>query len=292
MGLLFSLTVHNELERLESQFNWTPEPSQLRLEQKGLWIAPATATSESVYSDSEWQQMDELLDQSWWFNTRRYVVLRLLTNVSKETTIWDLGCGNGQMAKSLIERGYSVIGLEPSRTGARLSADRGVPTFCAEFPNLKLPDHSLRAVSMFDVLEHLPDRDALLREVFRTLQPGGLLILTLPALQWLWSQFDVDGGHFIRYSRKTIKTELHRAGFEVSRIGYFFALTVLPIFIFRSLPFRIGKSRTSEVSATVGGPGWIFGPLLTRFERWLAMRVPFGSSISVIAMKPESRKKT
>lgn len=284
-GLLFRLHMHPEIRRLREKFNWTPERHLVKRSGDDFWTAQEVIDDKSVYTDDTWGQMNELIDRSWWFATRSCVVYGEIKRHLGDSSIWDLGCGNGQISQFLNSKGFSVVGIEPSMLGAKLTSKRGIEAFCAQFEDLQLPDNSIGAISMFDVLEHLPDRKTTLDSIYRSLEPGGSLVLTIPAMRCLWSQFDVDGGHFIRYNRRTIKSELESVGFDIRYSGYFFVLTIIPILLLRALPFRLGIRKSPDVAATVGGDGGRLRSLLVRAERWLAFKIPAGSSLFVIARK-------
>jgi hypothetical protein len=110
-------------------------------------------------------------------------------------------------------------------------------------------------------------------------------VLTLPALSSLWSQSDVEAGHYLRYSKRSIRRELEAHGFDIIRSGYFFALTVPPLFLLRALPYRLGMRKAIATEATLGATGGRLGKLLAAIEKFLAFRTPFGSSLLVIARK-------
>jgi len=188
--------------------------------------------------------------------------------------------------------GRQVIGIEPSRVGAQVTAETGIPTFQTTLEKLELPSNSLAAVSVFDVLEHVPDRQSLLHELHRVLQPDGFLVLTVPALPLLWSQFDDDEAHQLRYTRLTLRNELVKAGFSVETIGYMFALTVLPLLLLRALPYRLGMRKSLSDSAGVAAGGGLLGRIASRIELTIALRAPFGSSVLAVVRKSEVRTYT
>lgn len=278
--------MHDELKRLERNFGWRPETHLFWDDSNHMWESSRSAREASAYSDEKWESMDALLEDSWWYRTRNFIILNELESSQTFGAAWDIGCGSGVVSKFLNENGVATIGLEPSRQGAVLSARRGVVSFCASISELQLPDDSLDLVTMFDVLEHVESREAVLAEVRRVLKPGGRIVLTVPALKSLWSQFDVDGGHFIRYSRRSLRNELERAGFEVARTGYFFFLTVLPLYVLRVIPYRLGMRRAVATEATLRASGDAIGRAAAWLERRLAMRLPFGSSVLAIANLP------
>ena len=274
-----------ELERLKSEHGWHADSVATFDGSLGIWVAREFQPEDSVYSDSQWTEMDSLIDDSWWYKTRNRIILKVLRRHTLSNFIWDVGCGSGVVGGFLNNQGYSVIGLEPSAAGAVLTAKRGLTSFCGTLGSLALPSESLQNVSMFDVLEHLEDRQAALKECRRVLRPGGLLVLSLPALKLLWSQFDVDGGHFLRYNKRSIRRELSKNGFEVVQSGYFFSLTVLPLFVLRVIPFRLGMRRAVATEATMAADGGLIGRFAAWVELRAATRLPFGSSLLVVARK-------
>ena len=178
-----------------------------------------------------------------------------------------------------------MVLIEPSAGGAEIAHHRGVPSLCATLEQLRLPDACLPAIGMFDVLEHLENREQALTEIRRVLIPGGHLLLTVPALSSLWSGFDVAAGHYVRYNKRSLGAELERHGFEIQQLGYFFALTVLPLFAMRAIPYRLGIRKPIAEEETLGASGGIIGRIAAVLERTLAMRTPIGSSLLVVARK-------
>src|SRR5256885_13982486 len=98
---------------------------------------------------------------------------------------------------------------------------------------------------MLDVLEHIQAERAAARRAAELLAPGGMLVLTVPALQVLWSEFDELSGHYRRYNRRTLQAVLERAGLQVVSVRYVYAWTVLPLFA-RKLFFSAGKGSDSH----------------------------------------------
>lgn len=279
------VNMHPELERLERDFAWTPNLVAAWDGRLDIWLGSGQQIDKSVYDDRTWEEMDALLDDSWWYRTRNSIIQSTIHNSGVSKVMWDVGSGTGVVARYLSANGLPTIGVEPSHAGAVAGARRGVLSFCASIEQLQLPNSSLENVSMLDVLEHLDDREKALAEVHRILIPNGRLVLTVPAITSLWNQSDVDGGHYLRYNKRSIKKELESNGFEVIRMGYFFALTVLPLFVLRALPYRLGIRKAVGTEATLGASGGALGRVATWIERAIAMKTPIGSSLLVVARK-------
>jgi len=273
MSLTNSSSHHPEVARLQRVFGWQL-PNQV--------VGPTVSSS---YTDEHTLGRAQIEGRSWWYSTRNQIFLRAVHDIEREGTIWEIGCGTGVVAHSFVQAGYSVVGVEPSLAGTSVARDSGISVFASTLEQLQLPDGSVQTIGLFDVLEHVDERSVLLSEVHRVLRSNGILLISVPALPWLWSAFDVEERHHLRYTRKTLRVELERSGFEVLRSGYFFALTVIPLFFLRALPYRLGLQVKLPDNTAVGATGGRLGKLLAAIEKFLAFRTPLGSSLLVVARK-------
>jgi 2-polyprenyl-3-methyl-5-hydroxy-6-metoxy-1,4-benzoquinol methylase len=206
------------------------------------------------------------------------------------SVLWEIGAGDGNVAFPLRERGLAVIAIEPLRDGAETTARAGIHSYCQTLEQLNLPDNSLDAIGMFDVLEHLPQPQVVLQEIYRVLKPGGVLITAVPANQWLFSDFDISVGHFLRYSRNGLEESLDQAGFTNHKIEFLFFVFVLPAFILRRLPYLLGRRRDfSQVFKSTKTQTWILKVLDPIFNTILKFeskfKVPTGLSLISISTK-------
>lgn len=277
--------MHPELDRLQREFGWRAESVAVTDESRRLWMVAKRQPEESEFSESQWDDLNERLDKSWWYQTRNEIISDGLRHVLASSTIWDLGGGSGAVARFLCDHGHSVIEVEPSSRGAAIASQRGLTSFCGHLKDLELPSESINAFAMFDVLEHLNNHDEVLAEIHRTLTSGGRLVLSVPALNFLWSQFDDDAGHFRRYNKNSIRRELTAHGFVVDRLGYFFVLTVLPALLLRAVPYRLGRTTATGAQEALGPEGGSLGIVARWVERKIAFRAPIGSSLFVVARK-------
>ena len=264
-------------------------PELLRLATAFNWRLPSTSTvtpTESAYSDEHMRERAELDRSSWWYQTRNRIILNALQILPRDFALWDIGCGTGVVIEALTKDGRMVIGLEPSAAGADIAASFGQTVLPTTLESLQLPSKSIQAVSLFDVLEHIADRQALLREIRRVLMPDGYLVITVPAMTWLWSSFDEDERHHLRYTKRTLSAELSASGFNVRKSGYFFLFTVPPLLLLRALPHKFGWHTALTDTTAVGARGGTTGHLLAKIETALSMRTPLGSSLLAIS-QPE-----
>jgi len=213
----------------------------LRIGQDGIWHS---AEEDAIsYPSKGNEQCFEIEDKSFWFQHRNTCIAAAVKRFPPRGNgpIFDVGGGNGFVAKGLMQSGWDVVLVEPGPAGARNAKKRGLPhVICATTHSAGFEAGTLPAIGVFDVVEHIEDDLGFLRHLWDLLVPGGMLYLTVPAFQFLWSHEDVEAGHFRRYSLKQIEGKLSRAGFEVSYSTYIFQCLVLAVGMFRVLPYRLG----------------------------------------------------
>lgn len=228
--------------------------------------------------------------EGFWLDARADAVGEVLRKASVKR-IWDVGAGSGAMAKRLGRYGIDVLSVEPLPEGAREIARMGAEVFCGTLHDLDLPSGSLPAVGLFDVLEHLEEPCDLLGEVARVLSPEGILVVTVPAYQWLWSAEDEALGHFRRYSTKTLRRSLAQSQFEVLSARYCFASLVPPAALLRTLPYRLGRRgapdevllRNSARLNPGAASSWALRVLNLEAKAARHVRLPFGLSVLAVA---------
>jgi SAM-dependent methyltransferase len=146
-----------------------------------------------------------------------------------EGPVLDIGCGGGSFLAALRRRGHDVIGMDTSPRAASIARLRhGVPAACGRLPAVPFRAQSFAAVTLFHVLEHLPDPMACLLALGELPARGGRLVVQVPnASCWQllllgdkWSGLDVPR-HLIHYRAEDLTGLLDACGFEVRRAKYF-----------------------------------------------------------------------
>lgn len=215
----------------------------------------------------------------WWYLARsRMLRVVLEAHVPENGRILDIGSADGPSVGWLGGRSISIdVDFGALRPG-------GV---CGSATALPFTDGCARLLTAFDVIEHLEDDRAGLREFHRVLADGGALFLSVPAYAWAWSEHDVRSGHHRRYTRRQVVRLLEQEGFEVHRATYAFAGT-FPLFAFDRVTSRFAR-RAPEAVASGSTPGWMNRLLLAlcRLDAWLlrVINLPFGSSVFIRAQR-------
>lgn len=246
--------------------------------------------------DDEYRRLDALDESLWWLAGLRELVLALLGRHLRASgfDVLDAGCGTGGMLKRIGERfpGARLHGLdyaEEACAAARRKTSAEVR--CGSVEQLPWADGSFDAVLSLDVLssDSLDPRRAI-GEFRRVLRPGGLLLLNLPAYQWLLSYHDRAVHQSRRFTAGRARGLCQAAGLQVIQLGYWntvlFPLMVLRRKVWPSLAGGTdGQSDVQEMPAPVNA---LFG-LPVALERALirrGARLPFGGSVIAVARRP------
>ncbi|MCB0077200.1 MAG: class I SAM-dependent methyltransferase [Anaerolineales bacterium] len=165
------------------------------------------------------QRIDE--DDHWWFASRTRALETILAKHSRrrDMMILDIGSGAGNMYHHLSRYG-DVIGIENHPAPVKVGQARGYDIRLGDATALDLPDASFDLVTALDVIEHNDDDLAILREANRVLRPGGLVLISVPAFQWLWSFNDDLNDHKRRYTAGDLEAKLRTTGFTPLQSSY------------------------------------------------------------------------
>src|SRR5512132_814535 len=243
--------------------------------------------------------MRRVEESHWWFFGRREIIRSFLVRLFRElkTTgkeegapfkILDVGCGTGANLEMLSEFGEAE-GVDVSPEALSFCQARGlekVKLGAAEA--LPYDDNSFDLATGLDVVEHLDDDLAGLKEMRRVLRPGGRTLLFVPAFMFLWGVQDDISNHRRRYTLKELKDVVRQAGFEVERATYVNFSFFMPIFLGRLFMRATGLRPESENNITIGFLNGVLGKLLSAERGPLRyMNFPFGVSIICVARRTE-----
>jgi SAM-dependent methyltransferase len=189
------------------------------------------------------RQTHELEDTHWWYRGRRSIIAELLRPLALPAgvQILDAGCGSGRNMVDLARLG-AVTGVEISSASVERARMRNVgDVVLCSVTEMPFPDGQFDLAVCLDVIEHVADEHGAFGELLRVVAPGGSLLVTVPAYQWLWSEHDVINHHQRRYTRRTLTQAAGRAGWRTARTTYFNGL-LLPI----AIPYRRLARRSHE----------------------------------------------
>jgi SAM-dependent methyltransferase len=235
--------------------------------------------------------MYEVEGRHWWFLGRRQIISSFVERICKdlgkhEPRILDVGCGTGANLQLLADFGVAE-GVDVSDEALDFCRARGlskVKQGAAEA--LPYEDASFDLVTGLDVVEHLDDDVAGLREMHRVLRRGGRALLFVPAFMFLWGVQDDISHHRRRYTVTELKARLAEAGLTLERATYANITFFMPILIGRVIMRLTGVRPASENNITIGALNGLLGWILGAERWWLHwMNFPFGVSIVCVARR-------
>jgi SAM-dependent methyltransferase len=169
-------------------------------------------------------RMAAVEDTHWWFAGRRAICARMLDRIAlpPHAAILELGCGTGGNFPMLARRG-ELYAMDADESALAFAASRRLAKLVRGLLPQELPFAARRfdLVVMTDVLEHLDDERGSLRVVRSSLKPRGWLLMTVPALPWLWSEHDTTHHHQRRYRAIELRRLLGDCGFAIDYLSYY-----------------------------------------------------------------------
>lgn len=240
-----------------------------------------------------YNKMSAVEDTHWWFRARRTVSEWMLrqAKLPAGARILDVGCGSGGNLK-LLSRYGQVEACEYDNAMRTLAQKRGIaPVEPVHLPeSIPFQPGGFDMITLFDVLEHVEEDKESLNALSGMLNPGGYILLTVPAFMFLWGTHDVMHHHKRRYHHQQLESLLAGAGFQVKQLNYFNFWLFPVTYLLRKLCKNANED--SSISGTATPTKWLNFLLyqLAASERFFYpfMRLPFGSTLIVLAQKRPS----
>jgi ubiquinone/menaquinone biosynthesis C-methylase UbiE len=241
---------------------------------------------------SEYAKLAAFEETYWWHVGRRSIVARQLRKLNQHgLSILNVGGGTGGTVNILTSYG-TVLNIDQSEEAVDRLLKSGYQAMQMDGRRTSFRNEQFDLITGLDVLEHIEEDRLALQEWCRILKPGGHLMLTVPAYQWLWSGHDVSLGHCRRYTAKELKTRVHAAGFQICNCTYAITFSFPLIAAFRGYQklFRptVQESSYIELPRILNS----FFINLLRAEGILLEKCnfPFGTSVLLIGQKPVAKK--
>lgn len=232
----------------------------------------------------ELERMADMERAFWWHVGRLSIFRRLLQSYApRNGRVLNIGCGTGGTLPVLQEFGQ-VVNVDTSEEVRRFLSEKDLATFVhVRDERLPFPDASFDIIAGLDVLEHIEQDARALKEWHRVLKPGGIILLSVPAYQWLWSQHDELLKHYRRYTASQLHALFTMSKFRVLKRTY----AVMLAFPF-ILAFRLGQGLFNFSSSSyvrLPRPLNSFFTFLLRAEAALMrfLNLPYGASIVFVA---------
>jgi SAM-dependent methyltransferase len=231
-------------------------------------------------------RMAELDSRHWWFVARRRILADLIARevpLPADARILEIGCGTGHNFEMLGRFGR-IDALEIDEGARALASSRlGREIGTAPLPELTgVPDGHYHLIALLDVLEHIEEDRASLASIKRKLAPGGRILLTVPANEWMWSAHDAAHHHHRRYSKAGLRQVIQSAGLKIETLSHFNTL-LFPLAAAARIAGKIMGKKESDDTLPPGPVNSLFGTIFG-LERHLVGRVPLPAGVSLVAL--------
>lgn len=247
--------------------------------------------------DSElYQRFYEIEEWFWWCVGTRRVFFELIAGAGVRGRALDVGCGTGAMLTEFPAGWTVVAGCDSSPRALAYCRSRGLPQLvCSTGGELPFASGMLDLVTAIDVIEHLDDDRACVREMARVCRPGGSVLVHVPAFEILWTEKDDLNHHRRRYRQHELVALMDDAGLRIEALFHLNTL-LFPVALLRALieKLRWGERRPPTLADSIDPlynlPRWVNRSMLAlmQFEHWLFGRAapPIGMSMVCLARKP------
>jgi SAM-dependent methyltransferase len=235
------------------------------------------------------KEYQKMKNYNWWFLTRNDIIEKMLKKYSLSLNFYnqkilDCGCGRGDLLIYLKKKGFkNLYGIDNTKDMIKNIDD--ISVFNMDVCNMSFNDEEFDIVISSDLIEHIDDDKKAILEMKRILKKNGVLIVFVPAFNFLWSYHDVINMHKRRYTKKEIVFKLKSEGFEILKSSYWNFLAFFPVFIIRIIK-KIFKIRTNDFYSFP----LFLNKIIAYFvfvENFLLnyINFPFGVSVFVVARK-------
>jgi SAM-dependent methyltransferase len=243
------------------------------------------------YDDAFFDRLAGIEDRSFWFRVRRRLIVDLVRQVaSPGDRFLEVGCGTGYVLEAVVsDCRVQATGTDPSPRALKYARGRVPEATFVELDAAVSPyGGDFDVAGAFDVLEHINDDIAALRNLRDAVRPGGYVLITVPQHPWLWSGFDEVARHARRYRRRDLLERIRSTGLEPVRTTSFVS-SLLPLMAASRIMYQMRRGRAGVLDA-------LFPPRpldrLLEFaleqERRLirhAIDIPVGGSLVLVARR-------
>jgi len=236
----------------------------------------------------EYTNMAQIEDRHFWFIQTRAMVRDALLRegITPQSKLLDIGCGTGG-TMHVIHDICSPSGIDMSLQALEYATKKiDAPVAQADATVLPFTENTFDFAIALDVIEHIQNDVQVLREIKRVLKPGGKLVLTVPAHQYLFSTHDKSLHHVRRYSRQLLKSRIEESGLQIQRLTYTNFLLFTPIAAVRLIKKHLLKDNSmpsSDATVPMAPVNAILSGTMAMERAWLhRLNLPYGVSMMAV----------
>ena len=188
------------------------------------------------------------VEDTYWHLARNRIIEGQIRDCGKDgPRVLDIGCGRGILISHLVKRGIDAYGVDQENVAStNLLHGRTFSQMSAE----ELPEDFRKSVDVIvlgDVIEHLPEPQQFLASIRKSFENAGTFVITVPARQEIWSNYDTRYRHYRRYDLQLLRETVESVGLKTLELRYFFR----PLYCAARVQLALVRSRSTKVN----GPG-------------------------------------
>lgn len=231
--------------------------------------------------------LGDKIHDHWYYISKGRAMRKILGDM-KIPEVLDVGTGSGIFARQLLDEGLcdSAVCLDPNHPEEKTENYNGKQIHFVK----TIEKSSYKLILMIDVIEHVPDDEALLKQYVDSLEAGGHVLISVPAFQFIWSGHDVFLEHYRRYTIETIEALVKKVGIVPVKTRYFFGILFPGVAAIRLIKKALLMCGTLKAQSELKAyPDWLNNTLITvhNIERYTFFNFnrSFGFSIFCICRK-------
>ena len=211
-------------------------------------FVPQYFSKKITYEDYKDEKVLEQIRQgNNWLKIQRHLLrFKLIKKYQPKGKLFDLGSGWGHFLYTGKQLGYEVSGIEISNTAYEYATEElKLPVEHINFFDMEIPKKAYDLITMWDVLEHIPDADEVIKRCNVMLKDGGYVVIQVPQIDSFFAKKLQENWHMISYghvnyfSKETIKKLFEKYGFEVKKIKSSFEFKLFLMYV-------LGRNKKSE----------------------------------------------
>lgn len=254
--------------------------------------APALAQEGGGFKVSYFADLACVEEGNFWFRTRNRLIIWALGKYCPELqSFLEIGCGTGYVLSGIASAfpGIRLHGSEIFAAGLAFATARQPKIHFMQMDARHIPFiDEFDAVGAFDVLEHIEEDKQVLSQLRQALKPNGIMLITVPQHQWLWSPVDDYACHVRRYSAKLLHAKVKNAGFEILHSTSFVSSLLPAMWLSRFLQKRSNKEFDPMAEFRISPRLNQLLEIVMRAEIFLirkGVNFPIGGSRLIVAIK-------
>ena len=233
------------------------------------------------YSDDQYESnYPDGIENHWWHLARNRILVDTIANlVGPDAAVLEVGCGRGIVVKYLRSSGIDCTGVEPADAKPIATIAKYIHVRTNALDISRTQRQRYNTILLLDVIEHIPDPLAFLQELTDAFPNLTHVIVTVPACQELWSNYDVFYGHYRRYTLEMLKNLSEELRVNHTWEGYFFHLA----YPLAWAAANVKKSRETKLASPHGLARWahkFFSYVMILDCKLFPRRVPGTSAIA------------